>query len=118
MFDELVGLVDPGVEPYKPKKGHPNVIMAVGLQVSPSERMTEGTRLEPQALVNRVTGRQLLVPNLPFTTRNEVSSRVSSVRIPSVRVPSTKLDRVQLKPRLRTLDHIPKQILWPSPLRV
>lgn len=34
IFDELVLLVDPGVEPYKPKKGHPNVIMAVGLQVS------------------------------------------------------------------------------------
>ncbi|KAI0093690.1 signal recognition particle protein [Irpex rosettiformis] len=32
IFDELVGLVDPGVEPYKPKKGQPNVIMAVGLQ--------------------------------------------------------------------------------------
>ncbi|ETW85879.1 signal recognition particle, subunit Srp54 [Heterobasidion irregulare TC 32-1] len=28
VFDELVHLVDPGVEPYKPKKGHPNVIMA------------------------------------------------------------------------------------------
>ena len=33
IFDELVQLVDPGVEPYKPKKGQPNVIMAVGLQV-------------------------------------------------------------------------------------
>ncbi|TFY72658.1 hypothetical protein EVG20_g334 [Dentipellis fragilis] len=32
IFDELVHLVDPGVEPYKPRKGHPNVIMAVGLQ--------------------------------------------------------------------------------------
>jgi len=32
IFDELVNLVDPGIEPYKPKKGYPNVIMAVGLQ--------------------------------------------------------------------------------------
>ncbi|KAJ7940569.1 SRP54-type protein [Mycena leptocephala] len=32
VFDELVHLVDPGVEPYKPKKGQPNVLMAVGLQ--------------------------------------------------------------------------------------
>ncbi|KAI0256809.1 signal recognition particle protein [Lactifluus subvellereus] len=32
VFDELVNLVDPGLEPYKPKKGYPNVIMAVGLQ--------------------------------------------------------------------------------------
>ncbi|KAF8580865.1 signal recognition particle protein [Ramaria rubella] len=32
VFDELVLLVDPGVEPYKPKKGQTNVIMAVGLQ--------------------------------------------------------------------------------------
>ena len=33
VFDELVHLVDPGVEPYKPKKGQSNVIMLVGLQV-------------------------------------------------------------------------------------
>ncbi|KAF8320051.1 signal recognition particle protein [Clavulina sp. PMI_390] len=33
IFDELVKLVDPGVQPYQPKKGKPNVIMAVGLQV-------------------------------------------------------------------------------------
>jgi signal recognition particle subunit SRP54 len=33
VFGELVALVDPGVEPYKPKKGQPNIIMAVGLQV-------------------------------------------------------------------------------------
>ncbi|KAG6900845.1 hypothetical protein C0993_009963 [Termitomyces sp. T159_Od127] len=32
VFDELVHLVDSGVEPYKPKKGQSNVIMAVGLQ--------------------------------------------------------------------------------------
>ncbi|KAF9507848.1 hypothetical protein BS47DRAFT_1373779 [Hydnum rufescens UP504] len=32
IFDELVRLVDPGVQPYQPKKGKPNVIMAVGLQ--------------------------------------------------------------------------------------
>ncbi|KAL0071350.1 Signal recognition particle [Marasmius tenuissimus] len=32
VFDELVSLVDPGVEPYKPKKGQSNIIMAVGLQ--------------------------------------------------------------------------------------
>lgn len=27
IYDHLVALVDPGVEPYKPKKGKPNVIM-------------------------------------------------------------------------------------------
>jgi signal recognition particle subunit SRP54 len=32
VFDELVKLVDPHNEPYKPKKGRPNVIMFVGLQ--------------------------------------------------------------------------------------
>lgn len=32
VFDELVHLIDPGVETYKPKRGQPNVIMAVGLQ--------------------------------------------------------------------------------------
>jgi signal recognition particle subunit SRP54 len=37
VFDELVNLIDPGVEPYKPKKGQPNVIMAVGLQVRYSD---------------------------------------------------------------------------------
>lgn len=34
VFEELQKLVDPGVEPYKPKKGRPNVIMFVGLQGS------------------------------------------------------------------------------------
>ncbi|TPX71079.1 hypothetical protein SpCBS45565_g01362 [Spizellomyces sp. 'palustris'] len=32
IFDELCRLVDPGVEPFKPKKGKPNVVMFVGLQ--------------------------------------------------------------------------------------
>jgi hypothetical protein len=35
VFDELVSLVDPGVEPYKPVKGKVNVLMAVGIQVNP-----------------------------------------------------------------------------------
>ncbi|KAJ3090769.1 Signal recognition particle [Quaeritorhiza haematococci] len=34
IFDELCRLVDPGVEPFKPKKGKANVIMFVGLQGS------------------------------------------------------------------------------------
>jgi signal recognition particle subunit SRP54 len=34
VFDHLVQLIDPGVEPFKPKKGKPNVIMFVGLQGS------------------------------------------------------------------------------------
>jgi hypothetical protein len=34
VFDELVALVDPGTEPYKPTKGKVNVLMAVGIQVS------------------------------------------------------------------------------------
>jgi signal recognition particle subunit SRP54 len=33
-MDELCRLVDPGVEAWKPKKGHSNVIMFVGLQGS------------------------------------------------------------------------------------
>ncbi|KAI7853214.1 SRP54-type protein [Circinella umbellata] len=32
VMDELFELVDPGVEPYKPVKGRPNVFMMVGLQ--------------------------------------------------------------------------------------
>ncbi|ORY35519.1 signal recognition particle 54 kDa protein [Naematelia encephala] len=32
VFDELVALVDPGTEPYKPIKGKTNVLMAVGIQ--------------------------------------------------------------------------------------
>jgi signal recognition particle subunit SRP54 len=32
VFDELVALVDPGQEPYKPIKGKSNVLMAVGIQ--------------------------------------------------------------------------------------
>ncbi|KAI9829652.1 MAG: hypothetical protein M1819_006023 [Sarea resinae] len=34
VFDELVKLVDPHAEPFRPKKGKPNVIMFVGLQGS------------------------------------------------------------------------------------
>ncbi|KAF7267208.1 signal recognition particle 54k [Rhynchophorus ferrugineus] len=34
VFKELVKLVDPGVKPYQPIKGRPNVIMFVGLQGS------------------------------------------------------------------------------------
>ncbi|MCJ1259449.1 Signal recognition particle [Lignoscripta atroalba] len=34
VFDQLVALVDPHAEPFKPKKGKPNVIMFVGLQGS------------------------------------------------------------------------------------
>lgn len=33
VFKELVKLVDPGVKPYQPVKGRPNIIMFVGLQV-------------------------------------------------------------------------------------
>lgn len=32
VYDELVALVDPGIEPYKPVKGKVNVLMAVGIQ--------------------------------------------------------------------------------------
>jgi len=32
VYQELINLVDPGIEPYKPVKGQANVIMAVGLQ--------------------------------------------------------------------------------------
>ncbi|KAJ2653388.1 Signal recognition particle [Coemansia sp. RSA 1250] len=34
VFEELCGLVDPGVQPWKPQKGKQNVIMFVGLQGS------------------------------------------------------------------------------------
>ncbi|KJE91727.1 signal recognition particle [Capsaspora owczarzaki ATCC 30864] len=34
VYDELCRLVDPGIAPYKPVKGKPNVIMFVGLQGS------------------------------------------------------------------------------------
>ena len=34
VFTELIKLVDPGVLPYKPQKGRPNIIMFVGLQGS------------------------------------------------------------------------------------
>ncbi|XP_059350241.1 LOW QUALITY PROTEIN: signal recognition particle subunit SRP54-like [Daphnia carinata] len=34
VFKELIKLVDPGVKPYQPVKGRPNVIMFVGLQGS------------------------------------------------------------------------------------
>lgn len=50
IFDELVQLVDPGVEPYKPKKGQSNIIMAVGLQVQLH------VHISPYRLIEPVTG--------------------------------------------------------------
>jgi signal recognition particle subunit SRP54 len=32
VFEELCRLIDPGVQPFKPVRGKPNVIMFVGLQ--------------------------------------------------------------------------------------
>jgi signal recognition particle subunit SRP54 len=32
VFQELVKMLDPGIKPFQPKKGRPNVIMYVGLQ--------------------------------------------------------------------------------------
>jgi len=34
VYEELCSLIDPGIKPFKPKKGQPNVIMFVGLQGS------------------------------------------------------------------------------------
>lgn len=39
VFKELVKLVDPGVKPYQPIKGRPNIIMFVGLQVKHNSPM-------------------------------------------------------------------------------
>lgn len=38
VYDELVALVDPGTEPYKPTKGKVNILMAVGIQVCTSDQ--------------------------------------------------------------------------------
>jgi hypothetical protein len=97
VFDELVHLVDPGVEPYKPKKGQPNVIMAVGLQVSTSPSLRPFFR--PFTVISREMGRPPHAQNWLFTIRNVVSSHVSSVRTLSARVLLTRPDSPQ--PRLK-----------------
>ena len=74
VFDELVSLVDPGVEPYKPKKGQSNVIMAVGLQVRPyAPHVPPTLTFTSSTLLYRETERQQRVLNLPFTIKSEAS---------------------------------------------
>ncbi|KAJ8700319.1 Signal recognition particle [Pleurotus ostreatus] len=88
VFDELVNLVDPGVEPYKPKKGQSNVIMAVGLQGN--GKTTTCTKL---AVHYQKRGLDLLL----------------SALIPSVLVLSIKHDSRRPRPKSLTSARIRKR---------
>ena len=73
VFDELVALVDPGVEPYKPTKGKVNVLMAVGIQGA--GKTTTCTKVScPAPFLPQ--GRYKLTFSLRYTTKNAASRRV------------------------------------------
>ena len=78
VFQELVKLIDPGTEPYKPVKGRPNVFMFVGLQV-----LTRPHFFVLCFYLNFPNFRDLAklppVQNWPTTTRERTGSRVSFV---------------------------------------
>lgn len=89
VFKELVKLVDPGVKPYQPIKGRPNVIMFVGLQV--------GWRLfhcpscnTCSSVFSREVARPPLVLSWPITTRRRTGSRASCALTHSVLEPMTR----------------------------
>ena len=69
-------LVDPGVEAYKPKKGKPNVIMFVGLQVG---------RQNVQQMIFSIRALEKLLhaQNLPITTKRRTGNPAWSVLTPS-----------------------------------
>lgn len=84
MFDELVALVDPGTEPYKPTKGKVNVLMAVGIQGAGKTTTCTKVRHLPVTSLYRAH-----TFSLPCITKRGASRRVWSVQTPFVRVPST-----------------------------
>lgn len=114
IFDELVQLVDPGVEPYKPKRGHPNVIMAVGLQVSELLWQKYISILKG----NRATEKRRPARSSQYTTRSADLNPVLSVRTRSVRVHLIKPASPQRKRRSHTLVRIPRQTPFRLPHRV
>ena len=114
VFDELVALVDPGVEPYKPKKGQTNVVMAVGLQVRSSKHS-----LQPalKLLAIRATAKPRRAQSSQCTTKKEGSNLPSSVRIPSVPAHSIRHANRPLKPRSRTLGRTLRRTRSLSPCK-
>ena len=49
VFDELCDMLCPPVKPFVPKKGKPNVIMFVGLQVSSSGHFMQWPLTQPMS---------------------------------------------------------------------
>lgn len=80
VYDELVALVDPGIEPYKPVKGKVNVLMAVGIQGA--GKTTTCTKVSWMASYHR----QKLTISWLCTTSDGDCGRAWSARTPSERV--------------------------------
>lgn len=116
VFDELVALVDPGVEPYKPKKGQSNVIMAVGLQVRADAFIPLSSPKLILALLRVMVKRPHVLSSL-CTIRSVDSSLLLSVRIPSVPAPSTRHGSQQRKRRWHISAHTRKRIQYLSRLK-
>jgi signal recognition particle subunit SRP54 len=81
VFDELVAMVDPGTEPYKPVKGKSNVLMAVGIQGAGKTTTCTKVRLKIQ-LPGMDCANGTLLHSWLSTIRGKVSERVLSVQTP------------------------------------
>ena len=73
-------LVDPGIEAYKPKKGKPNVIMFVGLQV---RRLKTKDVFYCIFVHIRAPEKLPHAQNLPTTTKRRIGNPALSVLTPS-----------------------------------
>lgn len=114
VFDELVALIDPGVEPYKPKKGQTNVVMAVGLQVRSSKH---SLRPVLKLLAIRAMAKPRRAQSSRCITKKGGSNPPSSVRIPSAPAHSIRHANRPPKLRSRTLGRTLRQTQSPSPCK-
>ena len=88
VFNELVKLVDPGVKPWTPVKGKPNVVMFVGLQGS--GKTTTCSKVAPLAPAH--AHRLLVVGVLLPEERMEDLSHLCR-HVPRGRLRSTQTER-------------------------
>lgn len=121
VLDELVALVDPGEEPWAPRKGKSNVVMFVGLQVRhlPSSKVLENINANNVhvAFFSRALGKQPVARNSRSTTSAKDSRRDSFVRIHSEQEPLTSSGKMRQRPRSHTMAQTLKLTLSLLPMR-
>lgn len=121
VFKELVKLVDPGVKPYQPVKGRPNIIMFVGLQVRHTTCHHKWNEFFANFCIyfhfftpKRVLERQQHVRNWRIIIKRKIGNRVWCAPIHSVPVPTIKSNRMQQKHGYHSMAVTPRYFrLWP-----